>query len=385
MQPFELIQISNHSPRRRGTFECYTRALVEAVRDAGGTSHLVYFAQPDKWFSEWMGEAGALTYGLPYELTEPEQPWRIALTVRKLRPPLSRTLVHVQFPILNGICPALRAMGFRRIILSDQLSGVCRRLPSSLRSMKNLMNRLQVSGASAITALSSHIMERQVAAGIPADRTRVLHIGCDLNEYTVPTRAEKSMLRKEHGFHEGNVVVCFTGRLIREKGVDVLLKAVPAVARDFPGIRVLIVGQGDEEAALQTMSRNLGLSECVRFTGHAPSVVPYLQASDIFVCPSVWEEGFGYVNIEAMAVGLPVIASRVGGITDIVTDGEDGFLVDPGNADALAEKIQLLVASCELREELGVRAQRSVRATFSLKETITRTMDLYINLLNSDA
>ena len=381
MQPFELIQISNHSPRRRGTFECYTRALAEVVRNAGGGCRLFYFAEPEPWFKEWMAEAGAETYGLPYSLTEPEKPWQIAIALRRIRPPAARTLVHVQFPILNGICPALRAVGFRNIILSDQLSGVCRQLPRGLRQIKNLANRLQVSGASAITALSSHIMERQIAAGIPRERTRVLHIGCDLREYVVAEEEERKELRSANGFGTDEVVACFTGRLIRQKGVDVLLKATAIASEDAPQIRALIVGHGEEEAGLKAMSEDMDLGDIVRFTGHVRSVVPYLQMSDMFVCPSVWEEGFGYVNIEAMAVGLPVIASRAGGITDTVKEGETGFLVPPGDTSALAAKMGALASDCELRKKLGSRGRIRAMEEFSLDTTLTRTMRLYEEVL----
>lgn len=377
MQPFKLIQISNHSPRRRGTFECYTRALAEAVRSAGGTCHLVYFAEPEPWFREWMAEAGAVTHPLPFSLTEPEKPWQIAIALRRLVPARARTLVHVQFPILNGICPALRAMGYRKIILSDQLSGVCRDLPPGLRRLKNLANRLQVSGASAITALSSHIMERQIAAGIPAERTRVLHIGCELREYAVPSPELRARLRIEHGFGAGDVVVCFAGRLMPEKGVDVLLKAISTVQSSVPGIRLLIVGHGVEEKLLRIQAQELELADLVRFVGHVPSVVPYLQLSDIFVCPSRWEEGFGYVNIEAMAVGLPVIASRAGGITDVVKDGRTGFLVRPGDHLALARSLELLASDSDLRVRMGEEGNVRAREEFSLQSTLTRTMQIY--------
>jgi len=382
MQPFELIQISNHSPRRRGTFECYTRALAEAVRDVGGTSNLIYFAEPDKWFADWMAEAGAVCHGLPYRLTEPEKPWRIAIAVRRLCPPRGRTLVHVQFPILNGICPALRAMGFRNIVLSDQLSGACRDLPLGLRRIKNLANRLQVSGASAITALSAHIMERQLAAGIPAGRTRVLHIGCDLREYVPPTAVRRQELRREHGFGEDNVIVCFTGRLMKEKGVDVLLRAAAVLRQSVGEMRVLVVGHGSEEDALRRMVTELGIDGLVRFAGHVPSVVPYLQLSDVFVCPSVWEEGFGYVNIEAMAVGLPVVASRAGGITDIVSEGETGFLVPPGDERALAERMLQLCTDPVVRQRMGQAGEKKVRTHFDLDATVEETMRIYEGILS---
>ena len=381
MKPFDLIQISNHSPRRRGTFECYTRALAEAVRDAGGTAHLVYFAEPEEWFSNWMAEAGATTYGLPYDLTEPEQPWRIAREVRRLRRPGPRTVVHVQFPILNWICPALRTMGFRNVILSDQLSGVCRNLPWYLRKAKNLANRLQVSGASKITALSSHIMRRQVSAGIPEDRTQILHIGCDLDEYAPPSADRKSGLRLEHGFVDSDVIVCFTGRLMKEKGVDTLLKAIAMARESAPEMRALIVGQGDAREELEGMAEELEIAEVVRFTGHVPSVVPYLQLSDIFVCPSVWEEGFGYVNIEAMAVGLPVIASRAGGIVDTVQDAKTGFLVTPGDSSELAEKILALCEDAGRGQAMGRAGMERARQCFSLETTVEQTMQLYASML----
>ena len=125
-----------------------------------------------------------------------------------------------------------------------------------------------------------------------------------------------------------------------------------------------VVGDGPESAALQTLSAELRLQDRVRFLGLQSQVEPYMQAADAFVCPSLWAEAAGLVNIEAQSCGLPVLASRVGGIPEYVRDGHTGVLFPAGDAEALTKAVRSLLDDPSRCREMGRAARAGRRAIF---------------------
>jgi glycosyltransferase involved in cell wall biosynthesis len=158
--------------------------------------------------------------------------------------------------------------------------------------------------------------------------------------------------RQELGIAEGEVVLISIGRLIRRKALDDVLLALSRL--DSGRFRLLVIGDGPEEAHLRDLARTLGLSSHVDFLGAVSeeSKFQYLAAADMFVLPSV-HEGFGLVFLEAMHCGLPVIASASGGQTDFLLDGETGFLVPVGAEEVLAERILRLANDERLRKRMS--------------------------------
>jgi glycosyltransferase involved in cell wall biosynthesis len=149
------------------------------------------------------------------------------------------------------------------------------------------------------------------------------------------------------------------------KGHDVLLEALRRVAADIP-VQCLLVGDGPSRPSLQATVRSLGLGDMVRFLGYQEAVTTIVRECDVFVLPSLLE-GFGIAVVEAMALGVPVVASATGGIPEIITDGEDGLLVPPGDSSALAAAIRRLLTDDALREAIVGRArERAKRFTASV-------------------
>ena len=123
------------------------------------------------------------------------------------------------------------------------------------------------------------------------------------------------------------------------------------------------------------------MDDRVQFAGVRNDVERFLQRSDIFVCPSLWEEAFGLANIEAIASGLPVIASGVGGIPEVIEDGETGLLVQPGDAQSLAEQMESLGDQPERVRKLGEAGRRRVLERFSMDRMVEETFQVYTELL----
>ncbi|MDO9354413.1 MAG: glycosyltransferase family 4 protein [Solirubrobacteraceae bacterium] len=162
------------------------------------------------------------------------------------------------------------------------------------------------------------------------------------------------------------------GRLEPQKGVDVLLDAVARVE----GVELDIVGDGSLRSTLADQVERLGLADRVRLVGHQQDVPDRMRAADVFVHAARWE-GFGLVLLEAMSAGLPVVATSVGAIPEVVDDGVTGVLVAPDQSAALADAIRSLVADPERRRELGDAGRARLLEAFAVGRMARETADVY--------
>ena len=182
-------------------------------------------------------------------------------------------------------------------------------------------------------------------------------------------------------------VAVFAGRLVREKGVGVLLQALAMVIRRLPEARLLIAGDGPERATLVELSEKLGITTNVSFLGHLPKEkmdARFAQAW-VQVVPSLWAEPFGLVAIEAMMRGTAVIASSMGGLGEIVEHGKTGFLVPPNDPHALAENLAELLSDRTKAESMGRSGRDVAEARFSLTRQCEQFTTIYQEMLERAA
>jgi glycosyltransferase involved in cell wall biosynthesis len=217
----------------------------------------------------------------------------------------------------------------------------------ALRSARNLALRR----ASRILIPSESLRGLAAAWGIRSDRIEVLPNPVE----RPPALGEREELRRRHGL-EGPTLV-FAGRLSVQKAVDVALEALTRL----DGLDLVLAGDGSDAEKLRALAAELGLDGRARFLGPQPrsTVFELLRAGDAVVLPSKWEN-FPHVLVEALAVGTPVIATAVGGVTEIVRDGENGLLVPPEDPAAFAAAIRRYFDDADLRERLRAAAPRSV-------------------------
>jgi glycosyltransferase involved in cell wall biosynthesis len=159
------------------------------------------------------------------------------------------------------------------------------------------------------------------------------------------------------------------------KRINRAINAVSALVKDFPSLRFIIIHDGELKAELQQQVKDLGLQEHVFFTGMLEDAARLLPAFDLFVLPSK-SEAFGYVLIEAGAASVPVVATEVGGIPDIITNGENGLLVPPDDTPALTQAIRTLISNDDLRHSLA-RAHYEKSKTFTVEKMVEKTMAAY--------
>ena len=215
-------------------------------------------------------------------------------------------------------------------------------------------------------------LRRRLAA---ADKFTVIENGIR-PAAAAPDAVAAERWRHEIGLPPGAPLIGAVGRLTRQKGHEDLLQAMPAVLRRFPAARLLLVGDGELRTALARQAAALEVSRNVIFAGQREDVLPLYPLLEVLAMPSLWE-ALPYALLEGMAAGRAIVASAVGGMADVLRQGESGLLVPPHAPAALAEAICALLADAELRSRLGVNAKRVVAQHCRLDEMVARTAAVY--------
>lgn len=250
-----------------------------------------------------------------------------------------------------------------------------------------LVRRLRISGEKYLTARSR--MNISVSASnqqsgrevIPGFRSIVINNGIDQRRFD-PDRQYKDV-RAELGIAPGAVVVLFIARFTAHKQPLTLIRAFAkalTLLKEGVGVHLLMVGDGDEKEAGAALAGELGLRESVSFETFRQDVPDVLHAADIFVLPSLWE-GLPIGLLEAMAMRKAVIGTRVDGTREVLQDGENGLLVEPGDVDALAAAIVRLVEEKALRESLRGGAYETVRRRFDAAAMTKEIEDIYLKVI----
>ncbi len=195
------------------------------------------------------------------------------------------------------------------------------------------------------------------------NRLHIIHCGVDPQKYL------------SHKHSGQGTQLMFVGRLAAVKGLPILLDAMKQLVQKHSKLKLTVVGDGPDRIALEKRTRHLGLGDHVEFVGKKSQseVAEQLSHTDIFVLPS-FAEGVPVVLMEAMAAGVPVIATRIAGIAELVDDGNSGFLVPPSDVGALADRIHQLLEDAELRESMGQAGRESVQQEFNIQTEAGRLL-----------
>lgn len=231
-------------------------------------------------------------------------------------------------------------------------------------------------------AISDSVKEFAVSRmGFASPEVEVLPYPLPRHSWTTPTPEQVAAVRARYDIPEEAAIVGAVTRFYPSKGIEHLVRAFADVLRQFPSTRLMLLGQGPQEERLRALARELGIADGVLFAGFQREAHAFVAAFDVAVTPSI-EEGFGLVALEAQALGVPVVASRVGGLPDIVLDERTGLLVEPADAAALAAAIARLLADAALRRRMGEAAMREAQR-FSLDAYVGRLSEIYHELARS--
>ena len=233
-----------------------------------------------------------------------------------------------------------------------------------------------------VIAISQQVKEHLIIDfKLDENKISVIHNGIATKNFG--DFSAKDNLRRKLGMQPADFLVGIIARLSDVKGHTYLIQAMQEVIKNFPKAKLLIIGQGKNKDALIKEIQDLGLEGSIVFIPEAKNTKDVLAAMDIFVMPSL-QEGLGLALMEAMAQGVAVVGSAVGGIKTLIQDKVNGLLVAPADAPALARAIITLLGDSRLRQALGVQAREFIIANFSKEEMVDKTEIVYQQSLKSD-
>jgi len=215
---------------------------------------------------------------------------------------------------------------------------------------------------------------------VPAGKLEVFPYGIHLPDLDVA--ADAARVRAELGV-EG-FVLGLVGRLEEQKGQRFLLAALPELSREIPDLTVLLVGEGRERDALRRLADELGVSSLVHFLGTRRDLPRLFRAMDVFVQPSLWE-GLPLTLLMAMGARLPVVGTRVSGVTEVIEDGVNGLLVTPGDSGALAGAVLEFYRQPELRSRMAEAGRGTVESRYSQEAMLRRLEGIYLQIMEKKA
>lgn len=212
------------------------------------------------------------------------------------------------------------------------------------------------------------------------DKIAKIYSGIDLRQFRPVTEDEKNRVRKKWNIGNDDAVIGIVSKLWEGKGHEILIRAFKEVKKEIKGARLIIVGEGPLAGTLHDLVDSLSLTDSVVFTGFQMDVAEVISSFDVAVLPSYFE-GMGRVLIEAMAMEKPVVASRVGGIPDLVKDGVNGFLIRPGDIKGFEDALKKLLNDKGLANIMGKDGRKRVTDKFSADAMVRSIDDIYIECL----
>jgi glycosyltransferase involved in cell wall biosynthesis len=233
--------------------------------------------------------------------------------------------------------------------------------------------------ADRVVAVSDELASRLRQRGIPPDRLLTIHNAVDLDEGL--SGCERGAFRRSLGIPPNAPLIAVIGRLSLEKGQGLFLESFQRLSSARPDAHAVLVGEGIDLRSLKERVGKLGLEKSVHFTGYQRRVAPIYKDSDLIAIPSIRREGIPNVLLEAMSAGCPIVASRIGGIPEIVRHEQEAFLVPPGDPVALADAMRHVLEDVPLRERLIGQGKHCIIVRHSPAARAARIFEAYESLV----
>ncbi len=347
--------------------ENHLMILLAGLREQGIDARLLLWVSKDTLAEDIVLEAQKR--GIPIERWvmpgnfAPIFFFRLVRYLRQQKPDIVHThLVHAE----TYAIPAAKLAGVPVVVNSSHNDDPFRHHPI-FKIRSRILWRLTHRGIAISEAIRQFLVNIE---GAKPEQVRTIYYGLT----PLPT------LKMEKG--ENTRLIGSVCRLVPQKGIRYALEAVRKLLPLYPNLQYVIVGDGILRSELEQQAKNLGISEHVHFMGWRHDVKELMTQFEIFLAPSLWE-GFGLVFLEAMAQALPIVASQVSAIPEVVEDGVTGILVPPQNSDALAEAIKKLLDNPDLAQKLGAAGRERLETVFTPQRMIEQTAALYHEVMRS--
>jgi glycosyltransferase involved in cell wall biosynthesis len=307
--------------------------------------------------------------------------YHLAAVIRELRPQILHT--HTAKAGTIGRLAAMLAGGAAPPIVVHTFHGhVLRGYFGPLRSnLFRLLERFLAARTTALVAVSPEVRDDLVELGVaPPEKFTVVRLGIELEERVGSLDGRGRETRRLLGIASGRFVVGWIGRMTAVKRTEDVLLAMRRLRDRGVDAMLCMVGDGPDRDDVERRALELGIVRDSLFLGYQEDVAPFYAAFDALILPSA-NEGTPVSAIEALAGGRPVVATQVGGVPDVVRDGVDGFLVEPGDVDAMAERLARLAADPDLRRRMGEAGAESMRERYAVRRLLDDVDQLYRRLL----
>ena len=351
---------------RVGGAETLLLDLLDAAKTRGDLAHVAYFT-PGPLAPEVEKRGIATTRLSARGLKDPRALFRAWQLMRRWKPDVVHSHLTKSDLVAQMTARMLRLP--RLLTLHNAAPWRKKRLPARLYHWV-------VGNPDALIAVTPLVADHVARyGGVPRDDIEVIQNGVDLARFSPDTAIPLDLT--QFGVPKDAVVIAKVGRLNVQKDHANFLRAAAILARKDPRAHFLVVGDGELMEQSRELAKQLGLgADRLTFTGNIRQMPELLAAIDIFMLASAWE-GLPMVLLEAMAMGLPVVSTAVGGVPDLIENGENGMLVPASDPAALAAAGQLLVSDAEMRSRIGAAGQDTVRARFSGQAMTDRIWSLY--------
>ncbi|MFD7921772.1 glycosyltransferase family 4 protein [Streptomyces sp. NPDC059740] len=358
----KTLIVTNDFPPRPGGIQAFLHSMALRL----DPDRVVVYASTWKRGREGAAETARFDADQPYPVVR-DRTTMLLPTPRVTRRAVSLLREHGCRSVWFGaaaplglMAPALRAAGARRIVATTHgHEAGWAQLPGARAMLRRIGESTDT-----LTYLGEYTRSRIAGALTPAAAGRMVQLPPGVDEKTFHPGSGGEEVRARLGLAERPVVVCVS-RLVRRKGQDTLIEAMPRVLAAHPDAVLLVVGGGPYEKDLRQLAASRGVADAVHFTGAVPweELPAHFGAGDVFAMPcrtrrgGLDVEGLGIVYLEASATGLPVVAGDSGGAPDAVLDGETGWVVPGGSPTATAERLVTLLGDAALRRRMGTRGR----------------------------
>jgi glycosyltransferase involved in cell wall biosynthesis len=371
-----LVSVFGVEPLRIGGTETFARELSAQLGERDWQSVLCFLSEPTEEVRRFLDLPNVSLDIFPGSTNGHRPENKLSRIVGRYRP----DILHLHFTGFLSLYPWLaRVRSVNKVFFTDHHSRpagyVLARAPMWKRAAARVINR----PLTKVISVSNFGYRCMTTADLlPQGRFEMIYNGVDLSRVSCdPQRADE--FRRRHSIPTDRAIVVQVSWIIPEKGIADLLETARLVIDENPNVQFVIVGDGAYREQYTREAAAMGLGDHVTWTGMSrdPFGEGVFDAADVVCQMSRWEEVFGWMIAEAMAHGKPVVATRVGGIPELIADGASGYLVDRGDAEAASTRVLELLSDSKLRASMGQAARETVSSKFNLRKNVAQLMRAY--------
>jgi glycosyltransferase involved in cell wall biosynthesis len=372
-----VVSVFGVKPFRIGGTETFARELSLQLHEGGWKSVLCFLKEPPEDVRRFLDLPNV---SLEVLENSTDLNWNASAALSQIIRRHNPQILHLHFTGFLGIYPWLaRLLSVKRVFFTDHTSRpagyVPRRAPFWKRTLARLIN-LPVSKVICVSKYGQRCLTTLDL--LPSARHELVYNAVDLSRVTKNPEAA-SNFKTHYGIPEDRVVIVQVSWMIPEKGIPELLETARILLSTNPRAHFVLVGEGAYREQFMNDATTMGIADHITWTGliQDPFGEGVYEAADIVCQLSDWEELFGWMIAEAMAYGKPIVATKVGGIPELVNDSVSGFLVERNDPVSAAERLNRLAGDPELRRRLGDAGREVVREKFDLRRNVSQLIRLY--------